>query len=673
MPDWIRLKRGLQCVHSLDSNLGYFDEVKIREVQLLERKLPPHKEGEVLARLAEPQDRCDLEGVRVVENFGLRRGGGDLVRLQLPSGMSTAEGIAWLEKNPRFEYVTSNDLRKTSSCSDDYDPIALWGLQRIQAPAAWHQTTGSHQGPINAVLDTGVDVDHPDLKANVWTNPGEIPDNGIDDDGNGVVDDVHGYDAVHQHGNPRDDYGHGTHCAGTIGAVGDNDQGVVGVNWQAQLMPVKMMQDGEGSVADTVRAISYATRMGARITSNSYGGGYNEAERDAFENSPLLHICAAGNESNDNDVSPYYPQDRPVGYPASYPFENIISVGASDRRDRLARFSNYGERNVDLAAPGTGTLSTVPGGGYETKSGTSMATPHVAGVAGLIATLYPQASNEEIRTRLLANVDPLPAMRGKVASGGRLNAQQALEVDTIPPDAPSQVEAKSDGAWLDVSWVNSGDDGLEGDAYRYHVSSGNYQLSGPALASGEAQQVRIPAGTGSVSVRLEDNVGNLSKAGQVDGNSVLQTVSPNWNSDGNWGQVDKPGRSGIWTDSPSGPYANGANSALTSDWVDLSQLEKPLLRFEARHRLEPSSDFVYLEAQKQGSEDWQRLDDFTSYHEWQDHHIDLSQLTGTVRFRFRLQSDNSKVEDGFWMYRPEIVGGASGTGQQTQAPIANLQ
>jgi hypothetical protein len=631
--------------------------VKVREIQLLERKLPPHKAGEVLARLAEPQDRLDLEGVRVVENFGLRRGGGDLVRLQLPTGMSTAQGIAWLEKDARFEYVTSNDLRKPTTCSNDYDPIALWGMARIDAPGAWQQSVGSNQGPIIAVIDTGVDIKHPDLAENVWTNPGEIPDNQVDDDGNGVVDDVHGYDAVHQTGNPQDDYGHGTHCAGTIGARGDNDQGVVGVNWQARLMPIKMMQNGEGTVADTVRAIAYATQMGARITSNSYGGGYNEAERDAFENSPLLHLCAAGNEANDNDVSPYYPQDRPVGYPASYPFEHILSVGASDRRDRLARFSNYGTRNVDLAAPGTSTLSTVPGGGYEEKSGTSMATPHVAGVAGLIATLYPEASNEQIRTRLLANVDLVPNLRDKVASGGRLNAALALEDDSIPPATPEQVQANSDGAWLNVSWINSGDDGMEGSAYRYHVRSGDYQVSGPALAAGQSQQVRIPAGSGPVQVRLEDNVGNLSPAGLTDSSASLQVLTPAWTSQGNWGQVDKPGRPGVWTDSPSGPYSNHENSALTSDWVDLNSLQKPLLRFSARHRLEASSDFVYLEAQRQGSEEWTPLENFTSYREWEDHHIDLSELTGPVRFRFRLVSDGAKVEDGFSVYRPEVVGG----------------
>jgi len=302
-------------------------------------------------------------------------------------------------------------------------------------------------------------------------------------------------------------------------------------------------------------------------------------------------------------------------------------------------------------------LSTVPGGGYEEKSGTSMATPHVAGAATLIATLYPEATNQQIRTRLLANVDSTGDLRDKVASGGRLNAWAALEEDTVPPAAPSDLQAKPDGAWLEVSWVNSGDDGNEGQAYRYHLQSGDYQLSGPAMAAGQAQQTRIPAGLGPVTLRLEDNVGNLGQVASVSSDAPLQQIALNWTSDGSWGQVDKPGRPGVWTDSPVGPYANQADSSLTSDWVDLNGLSKPLFRFSARHRLEASSDFVYLEAQKEGQEDWKKLQDFTSYREWEDYHVDLAGLSGKVRFRFRLVSDAAKVEDGFSLHKPHLVGG----------------
>lgn len=639
----------------------YAGGVNIREVQLLARKLPPHKAGEVLARLRGPQDRVDLSsGVKLLERFDLpqRTSVGDLVRLGLPSGMSTAEGIAWLEKDSRFEYVTSNDLRKTAQVvSDDYDPSKLWGLEKIAAPQAWEKSVGSSQSPVIAVIDTGTDLTHPDLIDNLWTNPGEIAGNGLDDDNNGVIDDVHGFSAVAQTGDPTDDIGHGSHCAGTIGAKGNNGLGVVGVNWQAQLMTIRTMVNGSGTAADNIRALAYATKMGARITSNSYGGEYNEAERDAFANSPQLHICAAGNEHNDNDVSPYYPAQRPVGYPGNYEYDHIISVAATDSRDRLASFSNYGPRNVDLAAPGVGTLSTVPGGGFETKSGTSMACPHVAGVAGLIATLYPEASNEQMRTRLLANVDQVASLKGRVGTGGRLNALKALEKDEIAPDAPSNLQIKPDGAWLDVSWVNSGDDGQDGQAYRYHVHCGSYKTSGLADASGKGQTLRIPASAGPVSVRMEDNVGNLGAAAEVAGHPSLKVLTPGWTSDGKWSQVEEPQRGPVWTDSAGKAYANNTNSALTSDYVDLTTLQKPVIRFGARFRLEPGGDFVYLEVNKKGSDSWKKLEDWTSFRDWQDHTVDLSKVQGEVRFRFRLKSDGAKAEDGFWLDKPEIVGG----------------
>lgn len=631
--------------------------MKISPRQELVRKLPAHVEGEVLVRLAEPQDRVTLESqlpVRVLEQFELpqlRSGRGELLRLALPAGMSTAEGIARLEQDPRFEYVTSNDLRRVSKVADDDLASELWGMEKIAAPQAWERSVGSRSGPVVAVLDTGVDLQHPDLIDNLWTNPGEVPGNGVDDDGNGVIDDVHGYNAVRQSGDPDDDYGHGTHCAGTLGAVGDNQQGVVGVNWQARLMPVKMMENGEGTVADTLRAVAYATRMGARITSNSYGGGFNPAERDAFESSPLLHLCAAGNEANDNDVSPFYPEERPLGYPGNYAFDHVVSVAASNPHDRLASFSNYGVKNVDLAAPGTATLSTVPGGGYDTKSGTSMATPHVAGVATLIASLYPQASNREIRTRLLANVDPVPGLRDKVATGGRLNAARALEDDRLPPNAPGQLQASPSDGQLQVSWINSGDDGDQGQAYRVHLDYDGRQWSLPAGQPGQPQQFTVPLGVGQgeLQLRSEDNVGQLGPAAAVQVDSPLREVELQWQSE-TWG-LDAQGH---WTDSPQGPYANRADSQLVSDWICLDGPAQ--LRFAARHRLEPGADYVHLEAQRQGDDDWKKLEEFTSFREWQDHSVDLSSLQeAPFRLRFRLTSDGSKVEDGFVLKQSRLL------------------
>ena len=570
--------------------------------------------------------------MKVVERFELpSRGRGDLVRIELPEGQSTADTIERLSRDDRFEYVTSNDLRKVAG-SNDPRASELWGLGKIGMEQAWQRTTGSREGAPIAVLDTGMQLDHPDLVGNLWRNPGEIPGNGIDDDGNGVIDDLHGYDACLQTGDPTDDYGHGTHCAGTIGAMGDNGEGVVGVNWQSQLMPVKMMTKGEGTVADTIRALAYATRMGARITSNSYAGGYNEAERDAFASSPLLHICAAGNEGNDNDVSQYYPKDKPVGYPANYDLPNIIAVAASNDRDRLAGFSNYGRHNVDLAAPGVSTLSTVPGSGYETKSGTSMATPHVAGVAGLILSLYPDASNEQIKTRLLANVDTVPALQGKVATGGRLNAAAALREDLQAPAAPG-LQVSQQGQDLRLQLQVSDE-----DAYQVHIRNGDFSSTGPLTC-----ELVIPAqaGLNRVEVRIEDKVGNLGPAAEASLESGLREVPLQWNSDGLWGQLND----GRWSDSPQGPYANRANSSLTSDWFQTESAGQ--LRLQVQHRLEASADFVYLEAQAKGSETWKKLEEFTSYRENASHRLELP--AGEWRLRFRLVSDGGEVDDGFVM------------------------
>ena len=292
-------------------------------------------------------------------------------------------------------YVVYADL-----LPDDPDFSMLWGLHNtgqtggtpdadIDAPEAWEVATGSADIVV-AVIDTGVDYTHPDLADNIWTNPGEIAGNGLDDDGNGFVDDVHGYDFCNEDGDPMDDNRHGTHVAGTIAGVGDNGQGVTGVNWSSSIMALKFLSArGSGSASDAVRAVNYATMMKSvydvevRLTSNSWGGGpYSQELRDAIEASGdagVLFIAAAGNVSvyspADNDQTPHYP--------SSYDLGNIIAVAASDHNDGLANFSHYGATSVDLAAPGTNIYSTVPDGGYTSLNGTSMATPHVAGVVAL--------------------------------------------------------------------------------------------------------------------------------------------------------------------------------------------------------------------------------------------------------------------------------------------------
>jgi subtilisin family serine protease len=274
-----------------------------------------------------------------------------------------------------------------------------------------------------AVIDTGVDYNHQDLSANIWTNPGEIPGNGLDDDGNGFIDDVRGWDFNGNDNDPFDDNSHGTHVAGTIAAVGNNEYGVVGVNWTAQIMPIKFINaNGSGTVADAIEAIQYATMMGARITNNSWGGaGFSQALKDAIvaaDAAGVLFVAAAGNDGENNDILPFYP--------ASFDVPNIIGAAATDHFDDLAGFSNYGSSSVDLGAPGVDILSTIPNDEYDYKSGTSMATPHVSGVAALIMAEFPALTHDEIKERMLNAVDPLLSLKELVSTGGRLNANNAL-------------------------------------------------------------------------------------------------------------------------------------------------------------------------------------------------------------------------------------------------------
>ena len=318
------------------------------------------------------------------------------------------------------------------------DPLFsnLWGMHNtgqsggtvdadIDAPEAWSVNTGS-PSTIIAVIDTGVDYLHPDLSANIWTNSDEIAGNGIDDDANGYIDDTKGWNFVSDTNNPMDDNSHGTHCAGTIAAVGNNGLGVAGVCWTARIMPLKFLDSsGSGYTSDAISAILYANRNGAHVLSNSWGGGgYSQSLKDAIDASPAIVICAAGNSASNTDMSPQYP--------SSYTSSNIIAVAATDRWDQLASFSNYGANSVDVAAPGVSIYSTTPSNSYGSKSGTSMATPHVAGLAGLIKSTNPSLTNQEIKTVIMSTTDPKSSLSGKCVTGGRINADRAVRLINQP-------------------------------------------------------------------------------------------------------------------------------------------------------------------------------------------------------------------------------------------------
>lgn len=296
----------------------------------------------------------------------------------------------------------------------------------ISAPLAWATTTGT-QDVVVAVLDSGVDYKHEDLEPNMWTRPaGMAP---YHDNELGTIDDEYGFNAIDNASDPMDDNGHGTHCAGIIGAEGENDIGIAGVNWKVRIMPLKFMNaGGYGTTKDAIEAINYVidrkkAGVNVRIISASWGSTQRSRAleaviRTAYEND-ILFVAAAGNASVNNDRNPHYP--------SSYPVPNVISVAALDRNDQLAKFSNYGVKSVAIAAPGVDILSTWLGNAYEEKSGTSMATPVVAGVAALVLAEHPRMSVDDLRKKLLASTDPIVALKGKIVSGGRINAAKALE------------------------------------------------------------------------------------------------------------------------------------------------------------------------------------------------------------------------------------------------------
>lgn len=359
-----------------------------------------------------------------------------------------------LEQNPYVEYAEPNYIYRvvggTTKSPSDPELGKLWGLINtgqevsgdmpavlgkpgidIDAKRAWEVETGSRDVLV-AVIDTGVDYTIADLRPNMWTNAAELNGTaGVDDDNNGFVDDVYGYDFANKDGDPKDDHGHGSHVSGTIAGNGDDGVGVVGVAWKAKVMGIKFLSaSGGGTLEDAVKSIDYATQMGAQIMSNSWGGGgYSQALYDSIERANkkgILFVAAAGNSSSNNDEDP--------GYPASYDNSNIISVAAIDSTGQLASFSSYGKTSVDVAAPGVNIYSTIPGG-FDAWSGTSMATPHVSGVAVLLLAKEPNLSLADLRERIIKTARPLAALNRKVASGGLVNAYHAL-TNTMPPADP---------------------------------------------------------------------------------------------------------------------------------------------------------------------------------------------------------------------------------------------
>jgi subtilisin family serine protease len=519
---------------------------------------PEFVPGEALVRyrserMAERQTRQAMisgEGRQLsvrIERFD----GSDIVpglRIARVAADDTMAAIEALKQQPDVLYAEPNYVLYLDATPNDPRFLSneLYALDKIGAPQAWDVIKGSTDTPqagfgspriVVGVIDEGIDTNHEDLLTNIWTNPAEVASNGIDDDGNGFIDDIHGYDFSLNTGTIPGQ-GHGTHVAGTIGAVGNNATGVVGVNWRVGLMSLKFIDGFRADTADAIRACNYAKQMrdlwvntggvkGAnlRVLNNSYGAlGFTQSFLDAINavnQSGILFVASAGNAEGftpepNNDLVPHYP--------SSYAAPGVIAVASTGQTDNLASDSHFGLSSVHLGAPGIGILSTTPGNTYSFSSGTSMATPQVAGAAALLLAANPNLTINQLKSLLIFNGDLVPSLAGKTLTGRRLNVANSLQAlaenDVTPPGTVTSFHLNSqNGRAMNVGWTASGDDGTAGQASLYQVTFTDatsraviFLQSVLPAASGltQAIDVKLPYRhtNGTLTLREFDNVGN---------------------------------------------------------------------------------------------------------------------------------------------------------------------
>lgn len=648
-----------------------------------------------------------------------------------------------IEKDPRVEYAEPNYIVRADNIPNDPSFSNLWAMNNtgqtggtadadIDATEAWDMQTGngSTSGQVVGVIDSGIDYNHPDLSQNIWTNPGEIPGNGVDDDGNGYVDDIRGWDFYNNDNNPMDDNGHGTHVSGTIGALGNNGVGVAGVNWSVKMAALKFLNSsGSGSTAGAISALNYANAMGFKITSNSWGGGgYSQALYDAISAANTagnLFVAAAGNDGKNTDGSP--------SYPASYDLPNIISVAATDHKDNLASFSNYGANSVDIGAPGVNIYSTLPGNNYGSKNGTSMATPHISGAAALVWAQFPGVNASAVNARILNGADLVPSLAGKTVTGGRLNVYNAIEPDSIPPSAISNLSSVSAGYnSVTLGWTAKGDDGDIGKAsaydIRYSTTSINdlnwdYAIKAAGepkpQAAGSSETFKVAGlAAGSAyyfAIKSIDNVANVSALSNIAFATTaiaavafsdnMESGQNGWTHGGsgdNWAlgtPTSGPGYSysgvNVWATNLSGNYGtNNMNAWLASPSFSLAGFTASQVDFQHYYSTEPYYDGGIVEVSSNGGVSWTEIYPIDGYPEdalssgnplgavpafsgasgsgWRPASFNLSAYDGAanLKIRFRFGTDYSVTNYPGWYIDDFAVYGTAAPVPVNNKPVA---
>ncbi len=595
-------------------------------------------------------------------------------------GQTVEQVVRQLNSNPAVRYAEFDTLLEPDYVPNDARFSEMWALNNtgqtggtadadIDAVQAW-DVTGVHAQEVVAVCDDGVDLAHPDLDGNIWNNSDEIAGNGIDDDGNGFVDDFRGWDFADGDNNPSPagTDSHGTHVAGTIGAEINNGIGVAGVGRNLRIMPLRIYGGANPWMSALANAVDYARQNGASVISVSYNiDGYTTALVDAIQRAKADDVIYCNSAGNNNQANPPRQAIRSVA-------DNVVFIAASDHNDQKSSFSNYGTL-VEVFLPGEDILSTLPGNTYGLNSGTSMATPHASGMLGVIRAMYPTATARQALDRLIALGDSVPALSSYVANGKRANLLNAMDNDTVAPGAITGLTAERRAfTVLELSMTIPGDDGMVGpvDGFDVRVSptpitDANFAAARPVLASvpsaapGTSVRFRVngiwPGDASYVAVRAKDNVGNVSPTAFF---GPLATRSGAWGDrvestnqftgDATWATTTAQQYSGSrsWTDSPAGNYGNNASTSLVMNTPVV--VNGPVaFKFQAKVDLESNYDFLYIEVQKNGGA-WQTLTRLTGARDWTQYGATLDAMNGdSMRVRFRMTSDGSVVRDGVYL------------------------